>query len=107
MVARARQVTWAESAQLALDEVLADIAGESPEGAVRVLTRALDVAGSLVTLSSRGRVVPEVGDEALRELFVYKYRLMYRVHDERVVIVAFLHGARDFAKWRQERGPGL
>jgi plasmid stabilization system protein ParE len=107
VAARARDVVWAESGQLALDAVLADILKDSPDGAGRVLVRALDVAGSLTTLSDRGRVVPEVGDVTLRELFVYRYRLLYRVRDERVVIVAFLHGACDFEKWRRELAPDL
>jgi hypothetical protein len=32
---------------------------------------------------------------------------MYRVHEDRVVIRAFLHGARDFTKWRLEEAPDL
>ena len=107
MAARARQVVWAESASLALDDVLQDIAGDSPSGAARVLTRALESAAGLATLTGRGRIVPEVGDAALRELFVFKYRLLYRVRNDDVVIVAFLHGARDFAKWRQEQQTDL
>ena len=107
MVARPREVVWTESGRLALDAVLDDIFKDSPDGAARVLARALDVAGSLATLPDRGRVVPEVGDVTLRELFVYRYRLLYRVREDRVVIVAFLHGARDFEKWRRESAPEL
>ena len=107
MAARTRRVVWAESAQVALDEVLGDIASASPAGAVQILTRALEVAESLATLADRGRVVPEVGDATLRELFVFNYRLVYRVHDDRVVLRAFIHGARDFAKWRREQEPDL
>ncbi len=104
MAARTRRVVWAESAQHALDEVLANIAAESMDGATRVLTSALETADSLSTFAERGRVVPEVGEPTLRELFVYDYRLLYRVHDDRIVIRAFLHGARDFAKWQREQG---
>ena len=99
---RTRRIVWAESAQQALDEVVGDIAKDSSEGAIRVLTLSLEKAASLSTLAERGRMVPEVGDPTLRELFVYDYRLLYRVYDDRVVIQAFLHGARDFAKWRGE-----
>ena len=99
---RTRRIVWGESAQQALDEVVGDIAKDSPEGAIRVLTLSLEKVASLSTLPERGRMVPEVGDPTLRELFVYDYRLLYRVYDDRVVIQAFLHGARDFAKWRGE-----
>lgn len=107
MAARTRQVVWSESAQRALDEILGDIADVSPAGADRVLRRALETADSLSTLSERGRVVPEIGESTLRELFVYEYRLLYRVREDRVVIRAFLHGARDFSTWRREQGSDL
>jgi len=107
VAARTRRVVWAESAQHALDEVIRSIAEDSPDGAVRVLIRALEVATSLATFAERGRIVPEIGESTLRELFVYDYRLLYRVRDDRVVIRAFLHGARDFTRWRREQAPEL
>ena len=107
MVARPRRVEWAEAAAQALDEVIAYTVQQSPDGAARVLIRALDTAASLATLAERGRVVREVGESALRELPVYDYRLMYRVYEDRVVIRAFLHGARDFSTWRSEQAPEL
>ena len=70
MAARTRRVVWTKSAQRALDDVLSDTARNSPDGAIRILARALDMAASLSTLAERGRVVPEIGESALRELFV-------------------------------------
>lgn len=107
MATRTRRVVWTESARRALDDVITYIEQASPEGAVRVLIRALEAAASLSTLAERGRVVEEVGEPTLRELFVYDYRMVYRVHDDRVVIRAFLHGARDFSTWRREQAPDL
>ena len=101
MAPRHRAVVWAESARTALDEVVTYVAQTSRDGAVRVLEWALDAADSLETLADRGRMVPELGDPAIRELFVYRYRMMYRVLDDRVVIEAFLHGARDLPRWRR------
>ena len=103
MAARTRRLIWTESARSALDEVIGYIAQDSSGGAARVLVRALDTAASLSTLAERGRVVKERGESTLRELPVYDYRLLYRVHEDRVVIRAFIHGARDFSKWRREQ----
>jgi plasmid stabilization system protein ParE len=105
MAARVRSVAWAQSATDALDEVVAYIARDSREAALRVLERALNAAAELGTMSDRGRVVPELADPAIREVFVYRYRLLYRIDPGRVVVVAFLHGARDFATWRQNQDP--
>jgi len=99
---RHRNVIWAESAQAALDEVITYIAQHSRDQAIKVLIRALEAAASLETLADRGRIVPELAEPDLRELFVFRYRLMYRVGAEQVRIVTFVHGARDFASWREE-----
>ena len=103
MAARVREVVWAESARDALDAVIGYIAQESPQTAVQVLDDALRVGDSLATFAERGRVVPELNNPTIRELFVYKYRLQYEVADGRVLVVAFLHGVRDFATWQESQ----
>jgi plasmid stabilization system protein ParE len=76
---RLRAVAWSESAQTALDEVIAYIHQDSPGNARRVLVAALKAAASLETLAERGRIVPELGDPDIRELLVFRFRLLYRV----------------------------
>jgi plasmid stabilization system protein ParE len=41
--------------------------------------------------------VAEFNDPDVRELAVGKYRLIYRVRQTKVSILAFMHGARDLA----------
>lgn len=103
MAARVREVVWAESARDALDAVVGYIAQDSQQAALKVLDEALRAGSSLATLADRGRVVPELNDQAIREVFVHKYRLQYEVGEARVLVVAFLHGARDFATWQQSQ----
>ena len=101
MAARVREVIWAESARDALDAVIGYIAQDSQQAAMQVLDEALRAGASLATFAERGRIVPELNDPSIREVFVYKYRLQYEVGEARVLVVAFLHGARDFAAWQQ------
>lgn len=103
MAPRRRSVVWAESARAGLDEVIAYIAQDSRDQAGRVLEKALQTASSLDELAERGRLVPEYNNPAKRELFVFRYRLIYELTEDQVVIQAFLHGSRDFATWRQEQ----
>jgi hypothetical protein len=44
---------------------------------------------------SEGRIVREAGDSDVRELFVKSYRLVYQVRSEVVIILSFIHTARD------------
>jgi plasmid stabilization system protein ParE len=102
-VADRRAVAWSKSAQSALDEVITYINQDSPANARRVLAAALDAAASLETLAERGRIVPELADTHIRELLIFKYRLLYRVSADGVTVVAFLRGVRDFATWRKDQ----
>lgn len=99
MATRRREVIWSQRASDGLDEAVAYIAKDSPQGALGLLERALNTAGSLDQFTERGRIVPEIDDPTVRELFVYRYRLVYEVSDLRVTILGFLHGARDFNRW--------
>ena len=41
-----------------------------------------------------GRVVPEIRNPDYRERFVHKYRIIYRIESERILIVAVVYGSR-------------
>lgn len=71
------------------------ISADSPTAAIKLLETALDVGASLAVQAERGRVVPEFGAETVRELFVFKYRLMYELTPKEVQIVAFVQGAKE------------
>jgi plasmid stabilization system protein ParE len=51
-------------------------------------------------------VVPELGDPAVRELLLSRYRVVYEVFAERVAIVRIVHASRDFlAAWGRRAPP--
>ena len=99
MAARRRRIVWAQAARQALDDAIGHIAEDSRDAARRILTRALEAASTLTSFAERGRVVPELGDPAVREVFVYSYRLLYEIRNDTVVVIGFVHGARDFNDW--------
>ena len=77
------------------------LAQDSLTAAQQLLESALDMAESLTVFDEHGRIVPELEQPSVREVLVQSYRLIYEVFDTKVEILAFIHGARDFAKWRQ------
>jgi toxin ParE1/3/4 len=99
MATQRREVVWSWRARDGLDEAVAYIARDSLQRVVDLLERALNIAESLDQFTERGRIVPELDDPYVRELFVYRYRLVYEVSDSRATILGFLHGARDFNRW--------
>lgn len=96
----AYEIRWAESAIAGLAEAVEYIARDSPSYAASLAVRAERAASSLSELPHRGRLVREYHDPAVREIFVGKsYRLIYRVETYVVSIIAFIHTARDLAKF--------
>ncbi|MCH8226356.1 MAG: type II toxin-antitoxin system RelE/ParE family toxin [Chloroflexi bacterium] len=53
-----------------------------------------EAVASLSRFAQRCRVVPEFADEPVRELLVRPYRLVYQISDEKVIVLALVHGAR-------------
>lgn len=65
-----------------------------PEAGERPLGRLLESIGRLADLADMGRVVPEFGQDSLRELVRPPFRIVYRREPEGVSVVRV---------WRSER----
>ena len=88
------EVTWSPEAAEDVESIAEYIARDSAFYARAVVTEILAVARTVREFPSIGRVVPEIGDERIRERFIYSYRMVYRVETARILIVAVIHGKR-------------
>jgi plasmid stabilization system protein ParE len=59
-----------------------------------VVERIFARSESLESLPRLGPVVPEYEEETLRELFEAPYRIVYRITDQQIDVVAVVHAAR-------------
>ena len=88
------RLTGAKSQADDLEEITTYIARDSTAYARAVASKVLATAKSLGQFPGIGRMVPEAGDEAVRERFVYSYRVIYRIEQHRVLVLAIVHGRR-------------
>ena len=42
-----------------------------------------------------GRIVPEIKDDNIREIILYSYRIIYRLNENSIQIIAVMHGRMD------------
>ena len=106
MTERHFQVMWTLSAVQDLEALAAYVARDSRRAADGLLKRMEERAASLATSPRRGRVVPELaafGMKDWRELILRPYRLIYRIFDDRVYVLAVLDGRRDLEDLLLER----
>ena len=89
-------VVWTATARNSLKQIHDFIALDSKYYAKEVVDNILNLADELNTFPSRGRVVPERNQPSLRELFLYSYRIIYRIDEHDIFILTVLHGKRNF-----------
>jgi len=87
-------VTWSPEAIEDLESIADYISRDSAFYARAVVTKILEVARNIKDFPWLGRVVPELGDDKIRERFVYSYRVVYHIEGNRILIVAVIHGKR-------------
>jgi len=100
----ARTIRWSETASDDLQEAVRFIARDSRYYAASFVTEAHKAAHSLDCCPERGRVVQESDRKDVREIFVKSYRLIYLVTYNEVIILAFIHAARDLSSLWKHRG---
>ena len=106
MAKRSFRVRWAEAAVRDLEELMGYIAADSPINADRILDKLETRVRTLKSAPSRGRVVPELahfGMRSWRELIVKPYRIIYRVDEGTVNVLAVLDGRRELQDVLLER----
>ncbi len=85
-------VVWSLEALEDVDAIAAYIARDSIFYTAAVVEKLLDTAAELPRFPEAGRVVPELGEYAIREHFVYSYRLIYCLRSNDILVVAIIHG---------------
>jgi toxin ParE1/3/4 len=88
-------VIWSEPAKADIRSIHDSIAHGSRHYARKVVQDIVAKADNLDELPRRGRVVPELGNEAIRELSLYSYRILYEIRAQNVFVLTVIHKRRD------------
>lgn len=91
------KVIWAASALEDVDSIADFIARDSIDQATLFVNRLFEATDRLVDFPFSGRVIPEIGDLACREIICGAYRIMYRLDYEEIWITGIVHGARNWS----------
>ena len=92
-MSRRYEVIWAGIAENDLREIIEYIATDSPTDALKILREIKQKVSTLYTLPERGRIVPELQDQAIltyRELIVPPWRIIYRISEKKIYVLSVL-----------------
>ena len=92
------KVIWTDTAKKDLNEIIEYIAQESIETAIQKYEKIKETARPLVLFPDQGRVIPELLKNNItkyKELIISPWRLMYKVENNIVYIMAVIDGRRN------------
>ena len=91
-------VIWSPRAYADVESIGDYYAQSAPGYAEVVLRTLMSVVERLEAFPTSGRVVPEMGDESLREVIHRNYRVvyLYSPDDDRVEVLTVFHSSRQF-----------
>ena len=90
------EIIWTERASQDLEIIFRYVATTSEYYAKDVLKNILEAPKTLKLFPEAGRLFSEKKIKGYREIFIYSYRLIYRVSDKKIYVVALVHMRRSF-----------
>lgn len=94
-------VEFSAQAEADLEEIALYIARDNPLAAEAWVQKLIVAAERAAVLPRAGRIVPELADPDIREVFLRTYRIIYRVEAKRIVVLTVFEGHRKLRiRWR-------
>lgn len=87
------EVIWSNRASKDLEHIIKYIANDSPFNALQILKKIREKAASLYILPERGRIIPELQAQNIRqyrELIIPPWRVVYRISEKSVYVLSVL-----------------
>jgi len=92
------KLVWSEPAVQSLRAIHDYIATDNAFYAIRFIDRLTQIAEKIPSFPQKGRKVPETDNEDIREIIFQGYRIIYRLTQEVITILAVVHGSRDLER---------
>lgn len=89
-------IIWSKPAREDLRLIHQYIAHDSKRYATRVVQDITEKVEVLRDLPKLGRMVPEIGEENVREIGLYSYRILYELISDTIYIHGVIHRRRHF-----------
>lgn len=92
------EIIWTKTAKNDLNEIVEYIAHDSVEIALNNFNEIIEMPKQLENYPEQGRIIPELKNENIlryREIIESPWRLMYKIEDKKIYIMAVIDGKRN------------
>jgi toxin ParE1/3/4 len=98
------RVLWSPLALERVEEAADYIARDQPAASVRWVESLFARVELLAKSPSQGRIVPEIRRQNIREVRHQGYRVIYRIDDNKLVVLTVRHSRRQFDRSELNEG---
>ena len=87
------EVLWSNVAESDLTGIVEYIAADNSPSALKIFRKIKQKASNLYSFPQRGRIIPELREQGIsqyRELVIPPWRMIYRISEEAVYVLAVL-----------------
>jgi toxin ParE1/3/4 len=89
------RIIWTEPAVADLQNIKDYISNDSGYYATVIIEKILKSVEGIKDFPRIGREVPEFEESEIREIIYSNYRIMYRIHEDFILVLAVVHGKRN------------
>jgi Plasmid stabilization system protein len=90
------ELIWSEPAADNLEQIQNYIAEDNIDTAINFTKAIFDEVEKIPLQPYKGRKIPEISKDEYRELIFRKYRIMYKVTDVTIFVLAIIHSRVNF-----------
>ena len=90
------ELVWSNPAAYDLEQIQNYIAEDNVEVAIRFTKEIFDEVESIPVQPYQGRKIPELSKDEYRELIFRKYRIMYKISESTIFILAIVNSRMSF-----------
>ncbi len=87
-----KKLVWSKESLTRLQEIEDFIAEDNPKAALEFINKIISRAETITLHPKKGRVVPEIAVENIRELLYKNYRIVYLIKEKAIVILTVFEG---------------
>ncbi len=90
----AYKIIWSPDSLADIERIADFISRDSLFYAESTVFKIFEATQNLEAYPKSGRVVPELNQDNIREVFVFQYRIIYEIVDKSIYILTVIHGKR-------------
>lgn len=92
------KINWTKEAMINLQQIEDYISSENPNAAIRLIDKLISLANDLSNFPQKGRIVPELSIDRIREIIYKNYRLVYVIKKSSITILTVFESHKLLSK---------